>query len=470
MTRGDARHTRLRTFVPEIVVLLVLALAVASFEHDLGRRLGIAPESPAEISAPSGLDLPEPTAPGAVAPAVTGGSPSRVAVEAALSAYLSDRKLGPHVVAAVGTIDGTTIYDNRGGLVTPASMTKLLTAAAALASLGPDRTFATRVVAGTGRRVVLVGGGDPFLDRAPDESAVYPPHADLRTLARRTASTLRQQGRASVRLGFDDSLFTGPTFNPAWPADYAVDVVPPITALWVEQGDKATGWGFEPDPSLAAAEAFAAELRAAGIRVEGRPDRMIAPHGAARLAAVASPPVRQIVDRLLLVSDNNASEVMAHHVGLAEGFGGSFEGGARGVRAVLAELGVTLDPREVVYDGSGLSRRNRLAPATLLRVLALGAVESRPELRNVLSGLPVAGFNGSLGYRFEDADPAGRGRVAAKTGTLTGVSGLAGIATDLDGTPMLFVVAADKVRKADTQDARDALDSLAAALGACHCS
>lgn len=450
-------------------MLLVLALAVASFEYDLGRRLGIAPDSPAEISAPSGLDLPEPTAPGAVAPAVTGGSPSPVAVEAALSTYLSDRKLGPHVVAAVGTIDGTTVYDNRGGLVTPASMTKLLTAAAALASLGPDRTFTTRVVAGTGRRIVLVGGGDPFLERRSDSSD-YPRHADVRTLARRTAATLREQGRASVRLGFDDSLFTGPTFNPAWPADYAVDVVPPITALWVDQGNKATGWGYERDPSLAAAEAFAAELRAAGIRVEGRPDRMIAPHGAARLAAVASPPVRQIVDRLLLVSDNNASEVMAHHVGLAEGFGGSFEGGARGVRAVLSELGVSLGPGEVVYDGSGLSRRNRLAPATLLRVLALGAVESRPELRHVISGLPVAAFNGSLGHRFEEADPAGRGRVAAKTGTLTGVSGLAGIATDLDGTPMLFVVAADRVRKSDTLDAREALDRLAAALGACHCS
>lgn len=451
-------------------MLLVLALAVASFELDLGRRLGIAPESPAEISAPSGLDLPELPVPAEVAPAVTGGTPSPVAVEAALSAYLSDRKLGRHVVATVGTVDGTTVYDNRGGLVTPASMTKLLTAAAALASLGPDRTFTTRVVSGTGRRIVLVGGGDPFLDSKPGDSSDYPRHADVRTLAQRTAATLRKQGRASVRLGFDDSLFTGPTFNPAWPADYAVDVVPPITALWVDQGDSRDGWGYERDPALAAAEVFADELRAAGIRVEGRPDRMVAPHGAPRLAAVASPPVRQIVDRVLLVSDNQAAELLAHHVGLAEGFGGSFEGGARGVRAVLAELGVTLGPREVVYDGSGLSRRNLLAPATLLRVLALGTVESRPELRNVVSGLPVAAFSGSLGYRFEDADPAGRGRVAAKTGTLTGVSGLAGIATDLDGTPMLFVLAADRVRKSDTLDAREALDSLAAALGACHCS
>lgn len=470
MTRGDVRHTRIRAFLPEIVVLLVLALAVASFEFDLGRRLGIAPESPDEISAPPGLELPELPSPAPVAPAVVGGSPSATSVEAALSTYLSDRKLGPHVVAAVGTVDGTTVFDNGGGLVTPASMTKLLTAAASLASLGPDRRFTTRVVAGNGRRIVLVGGGDPFLDSETGDADDYPRHADVRTLARRTAAALRKQGRAAVTVGFDDSLFEGPTFNPAWPADYATDVVPPITALWVDQGDKRDGWGYEADPALTAAQVFADELRAAGIRVQGSPARMIAPHGAARLAAVHSPPVRQIVDRLLLVSDNEASEVMAHHVGLAEGFGGSFQGGSRGVRAVLGELGVTLGPREVVYDGSGLSRRNRLTAATLLRVLALGTVESRPELRNVVSGLPVAAFNGSLGYRFEDSDPTGRGRVAAKTGTLTGVSGLAGIATDLDGTPMLFVVAADKVKKADTEDARDALDRLAAALGACHCS
>ena len=470
MSRGDARHIRLRSFLPELVVVLVLALALVSFEFDLGRRLGIAPESPADITAPEGLDLPGLPAPEPVAAAVVGGSPSTAAVRAALSPYLGDRKLGRHVVAAVGTVDGSTVYDNGGGLVTPASMTKLLTSAAALASLGPDRRFTTRVVAGNGRRVVLVGGGDPFLLSKPRDGDSYPSYADVRTLARRTAVALRKQGRAAVSLGFDDSLFDGPTFNPAWPADYAADVVPPITALWVDDGDKRDGWGYESDPSQAAAEVFADELRDTGIRVQGRPARMVAPHGATRIAAVQSPTVRQVVDRVLLVSDNEAAEMLAHHVGLAEGFGGSFEGGSRGIRAVLGELGVTLGPREVVYDGSGLSRRNRLTPATLLRVLALGAVESRPELRNLVTGLPVAAFNGSLGYRFDDSRPAGRGRVAAKTGTLTGVSGLAGIATDLDGNPLLFVVAADKVRKADTEDARDALDRLAAALGACHCS
>ena len=81
----------------------------------------------------------------------------------------------------------------------------------------------------------------------------------------------------------------------------------------------------------------------------------------------------------------------------------------------------------------------------------------------------MAGFTGSLAYRFDDGKKAGRGRVRAKTGTLTGVHGLAGVATDLDGN-VLFVLLADKVRLEDTLDARAALDDIAAALGACHCA
>src|SRR5690349_24820810 len=87
----------------------------------------------------------------------------------------------------------------------------------------------------------------------------------------------------------------------------------------------------------------------------------------------------------------------------------------------------------------------------------------------VVTGLPVSGFTGSLEDRFADAAPQGRGRVRAKTGTLTGVSALAGVATDVTGDPMVFVLMADRVAVPDTLAARDALDRLAADLGACRC-
>jgi D-alanyl-D-alanine carboxypeptidase/D-alanyl-D-alanine-endopeptidase (penicillin-binding protein 4) len=135
----------------------------------------------------------------------------------------------------------------------------------------------------------------------------------------------------------------------------------------------------------------------------------------------------------------------------------------------LRDLGVPLTGA-TVYDGSGLSRANRLDPATLLALLRLAADPEHPELRAVLTGLPVAGFTGSLAYRFEDGARAGTGTVRAKTGTLTGVSGLAGVVTDRDGTPLVFVVVADKVAVADTLDARAALDRIAADLAGCACT
>jgi D-alanyl-D-alanine carboxypeptidase/D-alanyl-D-alanine-endopeptidase (penicillin-binding protein 4) len=211
-------------------------------------------------------------------------------------------------------------------------------------------------------------------------------------------------------------------------------------------------------------------LTRAGVSVAGTPTRTTADTGAVTVASVEGAPMWQVVERVLASSDNEGAELLAHHVGIAEGFRGSFRGGIEGVRAVLARLGVPLRARDEVQDGSGLSRGNRLTSATLLGVLALGTDASHPELRTVVAGLPVAGFTGSLALRFAKGPQAGKGRVRAKTGTLTGVHGLAGVATDLDGNVLTFVLIADRVKVEDTLDARDTLDRLASALGACHCS
>ena len=87
----------------------------------------------------------------------------------------------------------------------------------------------------------------------------------------------------------------------------------------------------------------------------------------------------------------------------------------------------------------------------------------------MVEGLPVAGFTGSLTNRFDTGDAAGRGRVRAKTGTLSHVHGLAGIAEDLDGNLMAFILVADRVALRNTLDAEAELDRAAAELGACHC-
>jgi D-alanyl-D-alanine carboxypeptidase/D-alanyl-D-alanine-endopeptidase (penicillin-binding protein 4) len=433
---------------------------------------------PEAVLPPAGLDLPDWAPPDAVS-APAGGvdaappvAPDRV--EAAVAPDLADPDLGRHVVGAVTSLSpGEQTWTTGDGRYLPASTTKLLTVGAVLATLGPRHTFTTRVVRGAGpREVVLVGGGDPLLASAPptvaEAGATYPARADVASLALEAAAVLGGTGRVKVR--FDDSLFTGPTDNPAWRRDYVPDdIVSPITSLMVDSGIEPDRLSRSDDPSLAAARAFAAALAVGGLRVVGAPQRVVVRPGAEELAAVESAPLAQIAERVLDVSDNEGAEVLAHHVGLATSGTGSFEAGAAGVVSTLAGLGIDVSGAEV-YDGSGLSRRNRIATTTLLGLLQRAAAPEGDDLRSLLTGMPVAGYTGSLTYRFDEGPAVARGLVRAKTGTLTGVRALAGIAVGRDGEPMAFVFAADQVKDADRYDAQDALDRAAASLAACRCS
>ena len=121
---------------------------------------------------------------------------------------------------------------------------------------------------------------------------------------------------------------------------------------------------------------------------------------------------------------------------------------------VLGGLGVPL-AGAVVYDGSGLSRQDRLDPDTLAAVLApRGRPATTPSCARSSPACPVAGFTGSLDDRFADADPQGRGRVRAKTGTLTGVHAPRRRRHRRDRRPMAFVLIADRVAVPDTLAAR----------------
>ncbi|UMG93910.1 D-alanyl-D-alanine carboxypeptidase/D-alanyl-D-alanine-endopeptidase [Nocardioides sp. TF02-7] len=489
MAQRDAEHVR-RSGVRWLAALLALVVVAGV----MGWRLGWldrlleedddAPVDPAAVAPPPEVDVPPIRRPRPVAPPADEDGPlDAAAVEAALAGHLADRDLGRNVLAAVGPLDGRGVayqWSKSGArLAIPASTTKIVTSAAALFLLGADHEFETTTVlepGGATPRLVLVGGGDPFLLSSQDAqwgtstpATVSPAKADVATLARRTARALRADGVRRVRIGFDDSLFSGPAENPMWRADYVPDgVVSPISALWVDEGRSPTGWGRVSDPALTAAQAFARALAAAGVRVVGEPRRTVADPGASDLAAVSSAPLAQVVQRLLEVSDNEATEVLLRHAGLADQGDGSFVGGQRAVRRVLAAQGIQMRG-SVLHDGSGLSRHNRMTPQLLLDVIRWAADDAHPDLRPVLTGLPVAGYTGSLAGRMDRGPAAGPGRVRAKTGTLTGVTSLAGIAVDLDGDLMVFALLADKVRKDKDALARIAMDNAASALGACRC-
>ncbi len=479
----DVRHSGggfVRNWLPPLLVVALLASGLAADRFEWGQRylpwLAADPATePEQVLLPAGLDLPEwsaPIASAAVDDAAAALVPDRVA--SALRADLADPDLGRHVVGAVSSLaPGSEAWTSGDGRFLPASTTKLLTVGAALETLGPDHTFTTRVVRGDGPRdVVLVGGGDPLLASKPltvaEAATAYPARADVATLALEVADALGGAGRVRVR--YDDSLFTGPTDNPAWRRDYVPDdIVSPITALMVDGGVAPDGLSRSDDPSLAAADAFAEALRAAGLRVAGEPRRDVVRPGAEQLAAVEGAPLAQVAERVLDVSDNEGAEVLAHHVGIATSGTGSFEAGAAGVLATLDGLGIDVSGDEV-YDGSGLSRRNRISTSTVLGLLQEAADPDSAALRTLVTGLPVAGFTGSLTYRFDEGPTLARGLVRAKTGTLTGVHALAGIAVDRDGVPLAFVLAADKVAPEDRYDAQDALDRAAGSLATCRCS
>jgi len=188
------------------------------------------------------------------------------------------------------------------------------------------------------------------------------------------------------------------------------------------------------------------------------------------LGEVASPPVAQLVERMLARSDNDLAEALARHVALAQGQPASFAGAAAALEQVLAPLGV--DPATAVLaDGSGLSRSTRIRPDAVTGLLTRAASGSDPRLAPLLSGLPVGGFHGTLAGRYRTGTAAGpaAGAIRAKTGTLEGVSALAGVVRTREGRLLAFTLVAAGVPLGANREAENALDRLATSLAACGC-
>jgi len=427
---------------------------------------------PGSAGLPGPLDRPDLLAP---LTGAHGSAPSQAGLAGALGPLL----FGLGGSAGVSVVDGsggTPLYGVGADIPrTPASTTKLLTAAAALSVLGPQKTLSTKVVAGPGSDIILVGGGDPTLTTADEGTTVYPTPASLSALAARTAAALKQRGDRSVQVNYDDSLFTGPDLAVGWTSRYFTGtqaVVARVSALAVDGGRiAASDLTPSSQPAELAADRFAELLEDRGIDVRGTPEPTETPRNAKEVAAVASPPVSSLVERMLTNSDNDIAEALARQVAVARGKEATFAGGAQAVAQAIGKLGIDLRGL-VLNDGSGLSHGNAIPPKVLTDLLI--AAGKRPELRPVLSGLPVAGFSGTLWDRAAVSDTNGgtpdldsAGVVRAKTGSLNGVSALAGMVVDKDGRLLVFAVLADHV--VSRAQAEHALDRIAAELASCGC-
>ena len=469
-----ARRTRLlalATLAMVNVITLTAGIAVARMLPARLAALRIPVVAPGQVSV-SGPVLP--------AGLPEGPLPTASGLRSALAGPLSAGSLGPSVLAMVSDPATGQVLMSDGGnqLATPASTTKLATAAAALAALGGGARFTTKVVSGPGG-IVLVGGGDPTLAVSSYPAGDYPRPATLASLAAATAASLKAAGRTSVRLGFDTSLYAGPGFAPGWPAAYVTTGnVTQIVSLEVDQGrltksgapeDSDDPYNLSPraqHPADMAAAAFATLLKSDGITVAGPASQQTAPRGAQVLASVSSPPVSAIAEQMLAESNNVIAENLARQIAIAVGQAATFAGAAAAETGVLRALGVTGGVRLV--DGSGLSPDDAIAPAALIKVLE--AAVARPRLRPALASLPVAGFSGTLTAGesvFAGIGGAAVGAVRAKTGNLGTVAALAGLVTDKDGTVLAFAIMADKVSQLD--QAAAAIDAAAGNLAGCGC-
>ncbi len=397
------------------------------------------------------------------------------ALQSALDGSVSARDA--EIVVANGS-NGAVLYDDKGTTeATPASTTKLLTATAALAALGPDARFTTKVVS-TGAGIELVGGGDPDLAVNSYPSSDYPQPATLADLAHKTAVALKKLGKTSVQLSYDTSLYSGALYAPGWTSsDVTSGNVTPIVSLEVDQGRLTVGGAPEDDddatnyrprttdPAGMAVSAFELLLKTDGIAVTNTPSSAAAPASAATIASVSSPTIAQLVQQMLTESNNVIAENLGRHVAIATGRPATFAGAAAGVEAELRHLGVTAGVK--LYDTSGLSPNDGVAPAALVETLRTAMTEA--SLRAVITGLPVAGFDGTLSTGesvFGAISGAARGVVRAKTGNLDTVATLAGLVTTKDGHVLVFAIMADG---APATTLANGINAAAESLASCGC-
>jgi serine-type D-Ala-D-Ala carboxypeptidase/endopeptidase (penicillin-binding protein 4) len=454
---------RRRMAMLAIVVVLVLVAGVGWFA---GLFDGGAVEGGTDAVAVPEAQLPDlgEAVPVLAALSADAPVPDPTAVATQLQPLLDGAGLGAGVSASVVDVaDGTVLLDrDADDPATPASAAKLLTTAAALTALDPSDRLETTVVAGSAPgEVVLVGGGDLTLSRTTP-SQTYPGAPTMDDLATQVTAAM-PAGTPVTRIVVDSSLFSGPLTADGWgagdaPSSYAA----PVTATAVDGARVTPGsTARSGQPGLDAGAALGDALGVPGATVV----LGTAPEGAEVLATVRSAPIARLVEQALSMSDNMLAEALARHVAIARGLPATFGGAAQAVTETLTEAGLDMTGVELA-DGSGLSREDRVPAGVLTDVVRGAADGSLAGAYGLLSGLPVAGYDGTLFDRGDESTAPGT--VRAKTGTLLGVHALAGTVVTADGRLLAFAVVADGSPGSEVA-AEEALDDVAAALALCGC-
>ncbi|MDJ0334278.1 D-alanyl-D-alanine carboxypeptidase [Salinibacterium sp. G-O1] len=437
------------------VVFLLLATAALS----LGLASSSAPT--AVVVTPTSTSTAKP---GRVQPA--GLSPASRLRTCSVSGAAADPDLGNLAASVISATTGELLFDRSGASPqSPAGVLQLLTAATAIATLGPGATLSTKVMDGTAPgSIVLVGGGDATLSTT--SNSVYddaPLLSDLATAAMEKY-TIAHPDVPITSVILDASLWDpADNWDPSWPVSERTEGYQPfVTALMVD-GDRADPTRLisprGDDPVTRAGEAFVA---AAGLT-----DVVLSngtANGSTVLAEVSSQPVATLVSQMLMTSDNALAEMLVRASSLKKGLGGSSSSVQEVVRGTLAGLGMTGTDVLVIKDGSGVSANNAVPPAFVAQLM-VKVRAGDAGLGAVHDGLPVGGDSGDLSDRFTGDNATAGAATLAKSGWIYHERSLAGTVTASDGIALTFAFYG--LGDAISFDTREALDSLVAAVYDC---
>lgn len=352
--------------------------------------------------------------------------------ERALASFSSN--ISASSCAQVDWLGKSHLRTNADLQVIPASAAKILTATAALEILSPSYTFTTTVKAsspplnGIVENLYFIGGGDPLLSR--QEYIATEKYKTLNpTSLERLADSIASSGIRTVTgaIVVDDARYDAVRFVDIWPTSFRYTESGPLGALLTNDG-VIVGQTTKPDdPAISSAIELRTLLAARGITVAADPRRDSIPSTAVDVASVKSVPLTQVVQEMLVNSDNNTAEMLTKEMGFVASQQGTTAAGIQAIMSTLTKKGIAAST--LLNDGSGLSNLNRVSCTDFNKILSQYK-ESLPPL------MAVAGETGTMRDMFDNSPM--KGRLLGKTGTLNGVKALVGYLPIDASEPVIF--------------------------------
>lgn len=326
-----------------------------------------------------------------------------VAITKVFSQLSSTTSLADPSVIVMDEKTGSVLYEsNSNSPRKPASVIKLISAASAYTYLSPSDSFSTTVYTGAdAKSIVIKGSLDPWISTS-HKVAVKMGRTSLERIEHNSLNLLKEMNNGSTK---ETTIYYSNLYSSE--VSHIKRFLKDRNAA--TQVKRVNAAALEP---LIGVEVFTSN----------------------------SPTLQQIVDWVLVWSDNQLADRVARLASVAAGNSLDDAGVAKTFATLLTELGISTT-NLVVKDASGLSRENRVTARQIAQLLF--AIHHNPKFAPIVTGLPVGGVSGTLQSRFRDTAPQAVGLVRAKTGTLNGTTNLAGF-VESGENQYIFVIIADR--------------------------